>query len=178
MGVTTVPTYEKSVDVAVPVRTAYDQWTQFESFPQFMSGVDRIVQVNDTDTHWETSINGVSRSFDARVTEQRPDERVAWRTLSGPPQAGVVTFHRMDEHTTRVHLQMELEPEGLAEKAGAVTGVIGHQLQGDLNRFKEFIESQGEQTGSWRGEVEPGPQDNQAIGHTPGRGESAPHDAH
>lgn len=166
-----MPTYEKSVDVLVPVRTAYDQWTQFETFPRFMEGVDRIVQLTDTDTHWQTSINGVSRAFDATITEQRPDERIAWRTTSGPPQAGVVTFHRLDDHTTRVHLQLELEPEGMTERAGVATGLVGHRLNGDLRRFKEFIESRGEPTGSWRGTVRPGPQDNLAVGHTPGRDE-------
>jgi uncharacterized membrane protein len=155
--------------VAVPVRVAYDQWTQFETFPAFMSGVDKIDQTSDTTTHWVTSIGGVRREFDATITEQRPDERIAWRATNGPAQAGVVTFHRLDNDTTRIHLQMELEPEGVVEKAGAVTGTIGHRLQGDLNNFKEFIEHQGRQTGSWRGAVHPGPQDNQSIGRTPGR---------
>jgi uncharacterized membrane protein len=165
-----MPTYEKSVDVAVPVRAAYDQWTQFESFPQFMSGVDAVVQTDDTHSEWSTSINGVHRQFSAEITEQHPDERIAWRSTSGPAQAGVVTFHRLDDTTTRVHLQMELEPEGIAERAGAAVGAIGHRLQGDMDRFKEFIESRGGQpTGGWRGEVAPGPQDNQAIGHTPNR---------
>jgi uncharacterized membrane protein len=162
-----MPTYEKSVDVAVPVRTAYDQWTQFEVFPEFMEGVDRIDQVDATTTHWVTSIGGVEREFDAKITEQRPDERVAWRASNGPAQAGVVTFHRLDEATTRVHLQMELEPQGVAEKVGSVAGVIGHRIQGDLDRFKEFIESRGAQSGGWRKTVQAGPQDNQAIGHTP-----------
>ncbi|HVV21544.1 MAG TPA: SRPBCC family protein, partial [Pseudonocardiaceae bacterium] len=118
------------------------------------------------------SMGGVRREFDATITEQRPDERVAWRADNGPTQAGVVTFHRIDNETTRVHLQLELEPEGIAERAGAIAGVIGHSLQGDLERFKDFVEARGVQTGAWRGEVKPGPQDNQAIGHTPGRPQS------
>jgi uncharacterized membrane protein len=162
-----MPTFAKSVDVAVPVRTAYDQWTQFESFPEFMSGVDRIEQRGDTDLHWVTSIGNVTREFDATITEQHPDERIAWRAVNGPAQAGVVTFHRIDDRTTRVHLQLELEPQGIAEKAGSVTGVIGHNIQQDLGRFKDFIEHRGEPTGGWRGDVAPGAQDNQAIGHTP-----------
>jgi uncharacterized membrane protein len=162
-----MPTYQKSVDVAVPVRTAYDQWTQFERFPEFMDGVDHITQLTDTRTHWVTSIGGVRREFDAEITEQRPDERVAWRANNGPAQAGVVTFHRLDQHTTRVHLQMELEPQGAAEKAGAAAGVIGHRIQSDLTRFKQYIETRGEQSGDWRKTVEPGPMDNQAVGHTP-----------
>jgi uncharacterized membrane protein len=162
-----MPVYEKSVDVTVPVRVAYDQWTQFRTFPEFMSGVDEITQESPTKTHWVTSIGGVRREFDATITEQNPDERIAWRADNGPAQAGVVTFHRLSNDTTRVHLQMELEPEGIAERAGAVSGVIGGKVQGDLDRFKKFIESRGRETGAWRGEVEAGPMDNQAIGHTP-----------
>jgi uncharacterized membrane protein len=159
--------YEKSVDVKVPVRVAYDQWTQFETFPEFMSGVDDITQQTPTKTHWTTSIAGVRREFDATVTEQKQDERIAWRADNGPAQAGVVTFHRLSHDTTRVHLQMELEPEGAAERAGAAAGVIGRRVQGDLDHFKEFIESRGEQSGGWRGTVESGPQDDQVIGRTP-----------
>ncbi|HEY2699018.1 MAG TPA: SRPBCC family protein [Pseudonocardiaceae bacterium] len=153
-----MPTYEKSVDVTVPVRTAYDQWTQFELFPNFMTGVERVTQSDDTHTHWVTSIAGVRREFDAQITEQRPDERVAWRSTNGPDQAGVVTFHRIDDATTRVHLQLEFSPEDLSEKAGAASGVVGHRLQGDLAKFKEFVETLPAQTGGWRGNVEPSPQ--------------------
>ena len=161
--------YQKSVDVAVPVRVAYDQWTQFETFPEFMSGVDEIRQVTPEKTHWVTSIGGVRREFDATITEQHPDERVAWRTENGVTQAGVVTFHRMDNETTRVNLQMEMEPEGIAERAASATGVIGQRIQGDLDRFKEFIEARGRQTGAWRDTVEPSPQENRSYGQTPGR---------
>lgn len=153
-----MPTYEKSIDVTVPVRTAYDQWTQFELFPEFMSGVERITQTDNTHTHWVTSIGGVRREFDAEITEQRPDERVAWHSTNGPDQAGVVTFHRLDDATTRVHLQLELSPDDITEKAGAVTGVIGHRIQGDLDKFKEFVEALPAPTGGWRGNVDPGPQ--------------------
>jgi ribosome-associated toxin RatA of RatAB toxin-antitoxin module len=153
-----VTTIEKSVDVQAPVRTAYNQWTQFESFPKFMEGVDRIEQTTPTRTHWRTTIGGVTREFDAEITEQHPDERVAWRSVSGPKQSGVVTFHRLDDSTTRVHLQMEYEPESLTEKAGAALGVVGHRIQGDLGRFKEFIEHRGTETGGWRGEVGRSPQ--------------------
>jgi uncharacterized membrane protein len=160
-----VSTIEKSVDVVAPVRTAYNQWTQFESFPAFMEGVDRIIQETPTRTHWETSIGGVSREFDAEITEQHPDERVAWHSVDGPSHAGVVTFHRIDDRTTRVHLQMEYAPESLTEKAGAALGVVGHRIQGDLNRFKEFIEERGDETGAWRGEVpRPGQAEDPATG--------------
>ncbi len=151
-------TYEKSIDVAVPVRTAYDQWTQFESFPSFMEGVNWVRQLDDRRTQWMTSIGGVEREFEAEITEQHPDERVAWRSTSGPQHSGVVTFHRIDDQTTRVHLQLELEPEGVTEHIGAATGVVGHRITGDLGRFKEFIESPGGATGGWRGDIEAPPQ--------------------
>jgi len=145
---------EKSIDVDVPVRTAYNQWTQFESFPQFMEGVERIDQVSDTMTHWVTKIGGVTREFDAQITEQHPDMRVAWTSVDGPKQAGVVTFHRLDEGRTRVMLQMDFEPEGLVENVGDKLGVVGRRAEGDLKRFKDFIESHGGETGGWRGEVD------------------------
>ena len=151
-------TIEKSVDVQAPVRTAYNQWTQFESFPNFMEGVDRIEQTTPTRTHWQTTIGGVTREFDAEITEQHPDERVAWRSVSGPEHAGVVTFHRLDDRATRVHLQMEYAPESLTEKAGAALGMVGSRIQGDLGRFKEFIEHRGAETGGWRGDVSRTPQ--------------------
>jgi uncharacterized membrane protein len=147
-------TVEKSIDVSVPVSTAYNQWTQFESFPQFMEGVDRIDQLSPTKTHWVTSIGGVHRQFDAEVTEQHPDERVAWTSVDGPKQAGVVTFHRVDADTTRVMLQMDFEPEGLVETVGDKLGIVGRRAEGDLKRFKTFIESRGTEEGAWRGEVQ------------------------
>ncbi|MCP2163747.1 Polyketide cyclase / dehydrase and lipid transport [Goodfellowiella coeruleoviolacea] len=160
-------TIQKSIDVHEPVRTVYNQWTQFETFPQFMEGVDRITQISDTRTHWKTSIGGVTREFDAEITEQHPDERVAWHTVEGPSQRGVVTFHRLDNENSRVTLQMEYEPETLTEKAGAALGVVEHRVAGDLRRFKEFIEHRGQATGAWRGEV---PRPGQA-GEQPSTGE-------
>ena len=147
-------TVEKSIDVGVPVGTAYNQWTQFESFPQFMEGVDRIDQTSPTMTHWVTSIGGVSRQFDAEITEQHPDERIAWTSVDGPKQAGVVTFHRLDENSSRVMLQMDFEPEGLVETAGDKLGVVSRRVEGDLKRFKSFIESRGTEEGAWRGNVD------------------------
>jgi uncharacterized membrane protein len=151
-------TIEKSVDVRAPVSTVYDQWTQFESFPEFMQGVDRITQLGERRTHWETSIGGVRREFDAEITEQHPDERVAWTSTEGTSQSGVVTFHRIDDQVTRVTLQMGIEPESLVEKAGTALGVVGHRIEGDLERFKHFIEERGRATGSWRGDVPRAPQ--------------------
>jgi len=148
-------TVTEHVDVAVPVRTAYNQWTQFEEFPRFMEGVTEVRQVSDTMTHWTTEVGGVKREFDARITEQLPDERVAWTSTGGDvKQAGVVTFHRLDDSHARITAQMELEPEGLVEKAADATGVISRRVKGDLKRFKEFIEDRGTETGAWRGEVD------------------------
>lgn len=140
---------EESVTVNVPVRTAYDQWTQFETFPQFMEGVERIEQRTDTLTHWTTKVNGVERSFDAKITEQIPDERVAWTTVDGDvKQAGVVTFHRIDDTTTKVMLQMDFDPDGFAETVGDKLGFVKRRVTGDLERFKSFIESRGTETGA------------------------------
>ena len=149
---------QQAVDVDVPIRVAYDQWTQFESFPQFMGGVERITQIDETRTHWVTNIDGVKREFDAEITEQHPDERVAWASLDGPKHAGVVTFHRLDDSKTRVMIQIDWEPEGLVEKAGAALGVDDRQVKADAKRFKEFIESRGAETGAWRGDIDPPPQ--------------------
>jgi uncharacterized membrane protein len=143
----------ESVDVAVPVRTAYNQWTQFEEFPRFMAGVQEVRQVSDTLTHWKTEIGGVEREFDAKITEQIPDERVAWTSTGGVRQAGVVTFHRLDDTHSRVTAQMEFEPQGAVEQAADKLGAVTHRVKGDLKRFKEFIESRGAESGAWRGEV-------------------------
>ncbi|WP_142065394.1 SRPBCC family protein [Pseudonocardia kunmingensis] len=144
----------ESVDVAVPVRAAYNQWTQFESFPRFMDGVERIDQLTDTRTHWVTRIAGVAREFDAEITEQHPDERVAWTTVNGTHQAGVVTFHRLDDTHTRVTLQLDHDPQTLTEKAGEALGIIARRIQGDMAKFKQFIESRGHEEGGWRGNVD------------------------
>lgn len=147
-----------SVDVKVPVGTAYNQWTQFESFPHFMDGVERIDQLTPTRTHWVTKIAGVEREFDAEITEQHPDERVAWTTENGTHQAGVVTFHRIDDSTTRVTLQLDHDPQGLLEKAGDALGIIQRRVKGDLANFKQYIESRGVEEGAWRGDVQAPPQ--------------------
>ncbi|RCG24999.1 cyclase [Sphaerisporangium album] len=146
-------TIEHSVDVAVPVRTAYNQWTQFESFPEFMEGVESVKQIDDTRLAWSVQVAGVHREFEAEITEQRPDERVAWRSLEEPRQAGVVTFHRITDDTTRVMLQMEFDPEGIVEQVGDKLQLVRMRVHGDLERFKMFIESKGHETGGWRGEV-------------------------
>lgn len=143
----------KSVDVDVPVRTAYNQWTQFEEFPRFMQGVEEIRQLGPTRTHWTTKVGGVEREFDAEITEQHPDERVAWKSVSGPDQAGVVTFHRLNDAQSRVTVQLEWTPEDATEKIGSALNADDRRVQGDLERFKEYIEARGTETGAWRGDV-------------------------
>ncbi|MGX6450171.1 SRPBCC family protein [Patulibacter sp. S7RM1-6] len=146
-------TIEQSVDVDVPVSTAYNQWTQFEEFPRFMEGVEEVRQLDERRLHWKAKIAGVEREWDAEITEQHPDERVAWKSTTGQTNAGVVTFHKLDDTHTRVMLQQDVEPEGLVEKAGDALGVIERQAKNDLKRFKELIESRGGESGAWRGEV-------------------------
>ncbi len=144
---------EESIDLQVPVRTAYNQWTQFEEFPRFMEGVESVKQLDDRRLHWVAEIGGRRREWEAKITEQLPDERVAWTSIEGSTQAGVVTFHRIDDDTTRIMLQMEFEPEDFVEKAGDALGVVRRHVKGDLERFKDFIESRGRETGAWRGDV-------------------------
>jgi uncharacterized membrane protein len=147
-------TIEQSIDVAVPVRTAYNQWTQFEDFPRFMEGVEEVRQLDDTHLRWRTKVGGREQEFDTQITEQRPDERIAWTATQGVEQAGVVTFHRVDDGRTKVMLQLDAEPEGLVEKVGDAAGVLKRRVKGDLERFKELIEASGTESGAWRGEVD------------------------
>ncbi|MQY08046.1 SRPBCC family protein [Actinomadura macrotermitis] len=134
-------TIEHSVDVDVPVRVAYDQWTRFGEFPRFMDGVDAIEQISETRTRWHTSIAGVNRDFDAETTEQIQDQRVAWVSLDKPRQAGAVTFSPLGADRTRIRLEMDFEPEGAVEKIGDALNLVDRRVKGDLERFKEFIES-------------------------------------
>jgi uncharacterized membrane protein len=143
----------KSIDVHVPISTVYNQWTQFETFPEFMGGVDQITQLDDRRLHWKVTVGGQTREFDAEVTEQNPEERVAWKSIDGETHAGVVTFHKLADDETRVTVQLDWQPEGIVEKAGAAVGVDDHQVSSDLDRFKSFIEKRGSETGAWRGEV-------------------------
>ncbi len=147
-------TITKSVDVNVPVRTAYNQWTQFEEFPRFMDGVHEVRQIDDRRLHWKASIGGKTEEWDAVIAEQIPDERVAWHNTSGARNAGVVTFHHLAPNTSRVTLQMEVEPEGVMETVGDTLGFVSRRVEGDLERFKEFIEARGEETGAWRGTIQ------------------------
>lgn len=148
---------EESIDVDVPVRVAYNQWTQFESFPKFMDGVESITQVDATHNHWVTKVGGQEREFDTEIVEQHPDERIAWKTVGGDVHhAGVVTFHRLDVNKTRLMIQIDWQPEGVFERVGAVAGVDDHRVRADAKRFKKFIESRGTAEGGYRGDVEAG----------------------
>lgn len=149
-------TIEKSVTVDVPVRTAYDQWTQFESFPQFMEGVESVQQRGDTHLHWHANIAGVDREWEAEIVDQTPDERISWRATDGTTNHGTVSFASEDGTRSRVTLRLEFEPEGIVEKSGDALNVVDRRVAGDLERFKEFIESRGTETGAWRGDVNPG----------------------
>ena len=151
-----MPTVEETIDVEVPVRTAYDQWTQFEDFPHFMKGVDRITQVSDTLTRWSTSVGGVDREFDAEIIEQEPDQVVAWRSVDGTSHAGHVSFQPLGPTSTRVTTRIEWDPDSFVERVGAAVGADDRQVAKDLERFKEFIEGRGSATGAWRGAVEGG----------------------
>jgi uncharacterized membrane protein len=150
-------TVQESIEVEVPVRTAYNQWTQFEEFPSFMEGVEEVQQLDPTHLRWRASVAGKEKEWTAEITEQRPDERVAWKNVDGAENAGVVTFHRTGEGKSRVTAQIDAEPEGLAEAAGDALGLLDRRVKGDLARFKAFIESRSAETGAWRGEVEQDP---------------------
>ena len=143
----------ESVEVNVPVRTAYDQWTQFETFPTFMEGVKQVRQLDDRTLEWVAEVAGREKRWKARITEQEPDRRIAWTATEGARNAGVVTFHRLADDKSRVTLQLDVEPDGALERAGDVVGVVKSRVKGDMERFKEFIESREHETGAWRGEI-------------------------
>ena len=145
---------EKTITVNVPVHAAYDQWTQFETFPQFMDGVKEVRQKGDTHLHWKAEIGGKKEEWDAEIIEQVPDRKIAWRSTSGAPNAGMVMFEPVSSTETKVKLQLEAEPQSASEKVGDAIGMLDRQVKTDLDKFKEFIESRGGQpTGAWRGEV-------------------------
>ena len=147
-------TIEQSIDVNVPVHTAYNQWTQFEEFPRFMEGVEEVRQLDERRLHWRATIGGRVEEWDAVITEQHPDERIAWKNTTGATNAGVVTFHRLADNKTRIMLQMEYDPQGVVENLGDMLGMVSRRVANDLERFKAFIEARGHETGAWRGEVE------------------------
>jgi uncharacterized membrane protein len=144
---------EKSIEIEVPVTTAYNQWTQFEEFPKFMEGIKEVKQVDDTHLRWKADIAGKEKEWDAEITEQIPDNRIAWRSRDGAMNAGVVSFHRLSDSRSKVMLQMEYDPQGVVENVGDAVGVVSQRVLGDLERFKRYIESRRQETGAWRGTV-------------------------
>lgn len=163
---------EKTIEVGVPVRVAYNQWTQFESFPAFMEGVHEVRQLDDRHLHWRAKVGGKEEEWDAEIREQLPDEKIIWRATSGAENAGMVTFDDLGMNRTRVHLEMSYDPEGFVESAGDAFGFVSRRVEGDLQRFKEYIEARGLESGGWRGTIE-----NERVsgGHT--RGDSSASDS-
>jgi uncharacterized membrane protein len=147
---------EESIEVNVPVSTAYNQWTQFEEFPEFMEGVESVKQIDDTHLRWVAEIGGQRHEWSAEIVEQKPDKMVAWRALEGHDNSGTVTFEPLDQNRTRINVVVEHETEGLTETLGSALGADSRRVKGDLERFKELVESRGAETGAWRGEVEQG----------------------
>jgi uncharacterized membrane protein len=147
---------EQTIEVNLPVRTVYNQWTQFEEFPQFMQGVEEVRQLDDTRLHWRATIAGKTEEWDAVITDQIPDQQVGWRSTSGSENSGVIRFTPMGADRTRVTAVIGYEPEGIVEQVGDKLGVVESRVKGDLERFKEFIESRGSETGAWRGEIQGG----------------------
>jgi hypothetical protein len=175
--------FEQSIDVHAPLRMAYNQWTQFEKFPEFMEGVKEVRQLDDMRLLWRAEIAGKEEEWYAKITEQTPDQRVAWTSVTGAHNAGVVTFHYIDDDTTRVMLQIDYEPEGVLENIGDVLGIVKARMGGDLERFKDYIEARGQESGAWRGtidrdkqgdiEVTDDPTHNQAHRDTQGNGQGS-----
>ena len=149
-------TIEQSIEVNAALRAVYNQWTQFEEFPKFMEGVKEVRQLDDKGLHWKAVIGGKEVEWDAEIVEQRPEERIAWTSRGGAWNAGVVTFHRIDDSRTRVMLQVDYDPQGVVENVADALGVVKARVKGDLERFKEFIERRGRETGAWRGEIQHG----------------------
>jgi len=145
---------EKSIEVEAPLSAVYNQWTQFEEFPRFMEGVKSVTQMGDDKVRWVATIAGKEKEWDAKITEQIPDQCVAWTSEEGAVNAGVVTFQRISNDMTKVMLQLDYDPEGVVEGTGDMLGFVGRRVEGDLKRFKEFIEDRGRATGGWRGTIE------------------------
>lgn len=147
---------QKSIEVNVPLSTAYNQWTQYEDFPQFMEGIKSVQQIDDTHLRWNAEIDGREHSWTAEIYEQQPDQLIAWRSIDGPENCGLVSFESIDTNTTRIKVEFSYETEGVVEDAGAALGFLDRRVEGDLERYKEFIESRGSETSAWRGQVDVG----------------------
>jgi uncharacterized membrane protein len=165
---------QKSIEVDVPVSTAYNQWTQFEEFPRFMEGVKEVRQLDDAHLHWRAEIAGKEDEWDAEITSQVPDQRVAWRSVSGATNAGIVTFHPVSDGRTRIDLRIEYDTDGVIEKVGDMFGAVDRRVEGDLERFKEFIEVRGSETGAWRGAIQSGEVEPGGPSQRPGAGPGQP----
>ncbi len=146
---------EKTIEVECPLRTVYDQWTQFEEFPRFMEGVEEVHQLDDKTLHWKARIAGKTEEWEAEIVDQKPDQQIAWRHRRGAVNHGVVTFAPIDDGRTSVTLALEYDPQGIVEKAGDALGFVSRRVEGDLQRFKKFVEERGRETGAWRGEIRP-----------------------
>lgn len=151
-----MPSIKKDIVVDVPVKIAYDQWTQFESFPQFMDGVKEVVQLDEKTLRWRAKVGGEEKEWEAEITDQVPDRHIAWRSTTGAPNAGSVMFDAAGGDKTRVSLELSYEPQDAKEKVGDALGVVDRRVDGDLKRFKEFIETRQAPTGGWRGEIHGG----------------------
>ena len=146
-------TIKKTIEVEQPIRTVYNQWTQFEDFPRFMKGVKRVTQLDDRRLHWEAEIAGKDKEWDARITDQVPDHVISWQSDGGEYTSGAVNFTPVGPNRTQISLQLTYEPEGFVEKTGDALGVVSSRVEGDLERFKKFIENRGQETGAWRGTI-------------------------
>jgi uncharacterized membrane protein len=146
-------TIEKSIEVDVPVHAAYNQWTQFEEFPEFMEGVESVMQLDDKHLHWAAKVGGKTKEWDAEIFEQVPDQRIAWRSEGGAMNSGRVDFRPIDASHSEVKLTLNYEPETMMEQVGDKLGVVSMRVGADLKRFKQFIESKGEESGGWRGNI-------------------------
>jgi uncharacterized membrane protein len=146
----------EQIEIDVPVRVAYDQWTQFESFPKFMEGVEQVKQIDDKTLEWSAEIAGKHKTWRAEILEQRPDELIRWRSIEGARNDGVVRFDKLGGNRTRVTLELDVEPDGPLETAGAALGIVERRVKGDLERFRTFITERGAPTGAWRGTVDDG----------------------
>jgi uncharacterized membrane protein len=147
---------EKSIEINVPVRAVYNQWTQFEEFPRFMDGVKEVRQLDDQRLHWCASIAGVDKEWTAKITEQTPDDRIAWASESGEYTSGMVDFAKLGVDRTRVTLEISYEPQGFIENVGDAAGFVSRSIENDLEHFKEFIENRGRESGAWRGTIRDG----------------------
>jgi uncharacterized membrane protein len=147
---------EKSIEAKVPIHTAYNQWTQFEEFPRFVESVKEVRQIDDTHLHWRARFGGRETEWDAVINEQVPDERIAWHSTNGAENAGTVVFHRLTDNKTRITLQLGIDPEGFVENIGDKLGFVSHQVDSDLEHFRDFVEDQGTESGGWRGKVHRG----------------------